>query len=107
MAKGIPTLADIKPSKHAMDFLFNGNQKSKQTGDWGEIAPEVIANIVWAATITGGNVQLGMTKDKTSYTVRFFFGVQRDPLYFPCTDEGRAALVDMSLAMLEAAANAP
>lgn len=105
MAKGIPTLADIKPSKHSMDFLFTGSSQAKEKGDWGQIEPHVIANIVWAATITGGNVQFGMTKDRTSYVLKFFFGIQRDPMYFVCDDAGRDEITQLSLAMLEAAAN--
>lgn len=89
---------------HAADWLFEeATGTNEGDADYNQIEPSILASLVWSTVHMGGNIQLGATKDGSTYVLRFFFGTPKKPMYFEGTDEGRAALLEFADKLLKQA----
>lgn len=104
-SKGFPPLAGLSRASIDLDALLGVKpNKEKLYADWADIDPGIIQNIVWATVEMGGTVQFGRTKNGYAYTIKMYVGKAYDPIYFDGNEDGRAAMAELAVSLVEAVA---
>lgn len=98
-------LSALKRTTIDLDALLGSpKEDNKLYADWADIEPGVIANFVWAFVEMGGTVQFGRTKNCRAFVLKPYVGKAYDPIYFDGSPEGRAAMAELSAALVESVA---
>lgn len=104
-SKAFPPLSGLSRATIDLDALLGVKpNKDKQYAEWADVDPGIIQNIVWATVEMGGTVQFGRTKNSAAYTIKMYVGKAYDPIYFDGNEEGRTAMAELAVALVEAVA---